>query len=132
MEYIQPYSVPKIRQEEAAKKLLRFTDKDSYLNWVANWKSIWKELSERQRELKSILRQNHNEIDEKGRVEFHKKQAEREKSGTADYGFYLYWPLSAQYMSEKSSNRSILRILHYARRFGKEKSWEMKQKSLES
>ena len=82
-----------------AETLVKFTDKMSYLDWVSAWKKFYKNLADKQRQLRIELSKPHLEL--------------------PYYG--------AGYMSERHTNKLWLTILLEARRIGKRLSWEQKK-----
>ncbi len=85
-----------------------FTDRDSYFEWVRQWKVTYKSLSQEIRELKAIIREQQRAIrEEQSDVPVWRLQEKRSR---------LRWYATA------------LLIL---RREGKVRSWKMKQERLE-
>ena len=82
-----------------AEELVKFTDKQSYLDWVVAWKNFYKDLAQRQRHLRIELSKPHSTL--------------------PYYG--------AGYMSERLTNKLWLTILLEARQIGKRRSWEQKK-----
>ena len=75
-----------------------FEDRDSYLEWVAEWKEVWKRRSKEQRQLRITLSKPHDTLN---RV----------------------WELQGK----RASNKMYLRMLLYARRYAKRVAKAMKE-----
>ena len=78
-----------------------FDDKDSYLQWVVEWKEVWKERSEEQKQLRIQLSQPHDTVDG------------------------VSW-----LQGKRAANKMYLRMLLHARRYAKKASWQMKQEQV--
>lgn len=95
---------PVLAEELAAEELVKFTDKQGYLDWIVNWKDFYKNLAARQREIRLELKKPHSTFTQPG----------------ID---------ASALMSERQTNKWYLRILLQARRIAKKRSWKMKQDS---
>lgn len=78
-----------------------FHDKESYLEWVAEWKAVWKRRSEEQRKLRIQLSKPHKTVPRVGLLQ-----------------------------GQRVMNKMYLRTLLHARRYAKRISWQMKQEVL--
>lgn len=93
-------------KEVAAKSLLEFSNRESYLEWRTEWKLAYKQLSERQTELRKLLSQPHQ---------------------LESYDGFLFPTNASSWMRERWGNKQILQMMLTARRLGKEKSCELKR-----
>ena len=104
-------------EKDAGENLCDFYSKESYLDWVDEWKELWNLLSYEQREIRIALSKSHVSPD---LTESIQPEGYGYKISKLDYYRMIRW-----------QNKWILRILLHAREFGKLKSWEMKLKQMQ-
>lgn len=99
--------------KEAIENCLNFTDRESYLKWVSDWKSDLNITVTRQRAVKKVTGAAH----------------ELEKISTG-MGIPYIHSKAAIWQSEQSANRGIISALLLLRKEGKKKSQALKQQRL--
>jgi hypothetical protein len=91
-----------VRVRDGNEWITYFDSKNSYLEWVAEWKKVWKIRSEEQKKLRIKLSQPHS-----------------------IYGYNV-----GDMQAQRMVNKQYLRMLLYARRYAKRTSQQMKKEAV--